>query len=434
MLPVRAPRAIFITAVLLLAVAALLALFYLLSPRATLRITTGPAASAAQKTISTFVRTVAGTHPFIRIEEVPVADLAASARALEEGKVDLAILRTDVAPPTNGQTIAILRRDVVAIVLAHGSPVADVSQLARKTIAIPAGPLQAYNSEAFDKILTYFDVTPDSVTRVFLPVAEIGAALRSRRAAAALAVGPIGPGQAVDVVDTIAKATRGAPKILPIDQADAIVKRFPGFEPIDIPDGAFKAHPPTPGDMVTGLCVTYRLAAPFSMLNVVAGAVGRSIFKTKAKLAALSPGGAQIEAPDADSASPLLQVHPGVAAYLASGDQSFLDSIQQYLYIVGIPLSLLGSLIAVLLGLWNNRKLVEDQQRVFRLLALADEAMAADAPGLERLEAEFRAIVADCVNKLAEGETAADQYPVSSLAIDHARRSIERRKDALAAA
>ncbi len=134
-----------------------------------------------------------------------------------------------------------------------------------------------------------------------------------------------------------------------------------------------------------------------------------------------------------DAQNPLLPVHPGVAAYLASGDQSFFDLLQQYFYIVGIPLSLLGSLIAVLIGLWNNRRLVEDQNCVFRLLSLADEALAADGAGLARIENEFREIVADCVNKLAEGEAGPDRYPVSSLAIDHARRSIEWRKDRLRA-
>ncbi|CAN2532171.1 hypothetical+protein [Methylocapsa aurea] len=429
----HAPRAIFWVAVLLFALAAALSLFYYLSPRATLRITTGPAMSPAQRAISTFIHVVSGTHPFIRVEEVPVADLEASAKALEDKKVNLAVVRTDVAAPANGQTIAILRRDIVAIVLPHGSAIKDAAGLARKTIAVPAGPLQAENQRVLDQILAYFDVPAASVKRLVLPLEEIGRALRSGRATAALAVGPIGPGQAVDVVATIAKATKGAPDLLPMDQADAMVKRFPGFEPVDIPDGAFKAHPPVPDDTVKGLAVTYRLVAPFSMLNVVAGAIGRSIFKTKAKLTALSPAGAQIEAPDLDAQNPLLPVHPGVAAYLASGDQSFFDSLQQYFYIVGIPLSLLGSLIAVLIGLWNNRRLVEDQNRVFRLLSLADEALAADGAGLARIENEFREIVADCVNKLAEGEAGPDRYPVSSLAIDHARRSIEWRKDRLRA-
>ncbi|WP_051949263.1 TAXI family TRAP transporter solute-binding subunit [Methylosinus sp. PW1] len=429
----HAPRLIFWVAVLLFALAAALSLFYYLSPRATLRITTGPATSPSQRAISTFIHVVSGTHPFLRVEEVPVADLAASSKALEDRKVNLAIVRTDVAAPSNGQTIAILRRDVVAIVLPHGSPIKDAAGLARKTIAVPEGALQTENQHALDEILAYFDVPAASVRRLVLPLAEIGPALRVGRAAAALAVGPIGPGQAVDVVASIAKAMKSPPQLLAMDQADALVKRFPGFESVDIPEGAFKAHPPVPDDTVKGLAVTYRLVAPFSMLNVVAGAIGRSIFKTKAKLAALSPGGAQIEAPDLDSQNPLLPVHPGVAAYLASGDQSFFDSLQQYFYIIGIPLSLLGSLVAVLLGLWNNRRLVQDQNRVFRLLTLADEALTADSAGLERIETEFRALVAECVNKLADGETAADQYPVSSLAIDHARRSIEWRKTQLRA-
>jgi hypothetical protein len=44
--------------------------------------------SPAQRTISTFVHVVSGTHPFIRIEEVPVADLEASAIAEGEAGTD----------------------------------------------------------------------------------------------------------------------------------------------------------------------------------------------------------------------------------------------------------------------------------------------------------------------------------------------------------
>jgi hypothetical protein len=63
---------------------------------------------------------------------------------------------------------------------------------------------------------------------------------------------------------------------------------------------------------------------------------------------------------------------------------------------------------------------------------IADEAMKADMSELMTLETEFRAIVASCVNKLATESGATDQAPVS-IAIEHARRSIEERKVALSA-
>ena len=52
-------------------------------------------------------------------------------------------------------------------------------------------------------------------------------------------------GRFIDVVASIAKATKGARKILAIDEGDAISKQFPAFETIDIPEGAFRGRPPT---------------------------------------------------------------------------------------------------------------------------------------------------------------------------------------------
>ncbi len=411
----------------LLVVGLLLLILYLWSPHATLRITTGPAGGMAQRFISTFTSTTTAAHPRIRFQTVEVSSLEGSSKALEDGRVDMALVRSDVAPPANGQTLVILRRDVVAIILPANSPIKNVAQLSGKTVAIPMGPVQEDNSHALDLILGYFGVVPEAVKRIFLPVSEIGIAIHEKRASAALAVGPIGPGDAVNVVAAIAKATKKTPEILALDEGDAINKRFPGLESIDVPEGAFKAHPPMPEDTVKSVAVTYRFAVPSTMLNVVAGAIGRSIFKAKAKLMAATPLASQIEAPDPDDKNPVLPVHPGVAAYLASGDQSFLDAAQQYFYIVGIPLSLIASLMAVLIGLWRNKKLQSDQEKILRLLVIADEALSVDNAGLEALEQELHTIVSSCVTRLVDGSNSENHWPVS-LAIDHARRSIEERK------
>jgi TRAP-type uncharacterized transport system substrate-binding protein len=415
-----------------LVLAVLLGAIYLWSPRATVRITTGPSGGIAQRFISALISVTTAQHPRVRLETFPVPDLEASSRALEDDKVDIAIVRTDVRPPTNGQTLVILRRDVIAIVLPHGSPIQAVAGLSGKTIAIAAGPVQDYNSRALDAILSYYNVAPAAVNRVFLPISDIGQAIKQHRVVAALAVGPIGPGDAVDVVSSVAASTKRAPKILEIDEGDAIAKRFPGFESIDVPEGAFRGRPPTPDDTVKSLAVTYRFVIPFRTLDVLAGAMIRSILKTKSKLMAVTPLASQIEAPDTDNQNPLLPVHPGVAAYLTSGEQSFFDEFQQYFYYVGIPLSIAASMIAVISGLFRNRRLEDDQKRIVRLLVIADEAMKASFSELDTLEQEFHTIVASCVNKLADGSNATDQWSVS-LAVEHARRSIEGRKQALSA-
>ena len=65
-----------------------------------------------------------------------------------------------------------------------------------------------------------------------------------------LALNPMGPGEVVDAVAAMAKATRQTPTILNLDENDAISARFPAFESVDIPEGAFKARPATPSSAV----------------------------------------------------------------------------------------------------------------------------------------------------------------------------------------
>ena len=400
------------------------------SPHADLRITTGPQGGAAQRFMAAFVSVSAVQHPRVRLELVPVGDLSASAKALEQGRTDLAIVRTDAAPPANGQTIVILRRDVVAFVVPPHTHVTSIASLAGKTVGIPAGPLQADNARILDTVLSFFDIPTERVARVFLPVAEIGKAVQERKVAAVLAVGPVAPGEVVDVVASIARATKGTPTMLALDEAETIGKRFPGFESIDVPAGAFRARPATPDDTVTTLAVTYRFAASELMSNVVAAAIARSILTTKAKLMAATPLASQIEAPAPSDTSPILPAHPGVAAYLTGGDQSFLDQFQKYFYVIGIGVSLAGSLFAAGTSYWSRRRSDEDWRPIKRLVEIADEAPGAERPAFEALEHEFQALVSAVLGKEA-GAVGAERLSAFSTAVAHARHALDARRASL---
>jgi TRAP-type uncharacterized transport system substrate-binding protein len=419
----------FLWAGALLVVTALVATAYFWKPHATLRVTTGPLGTNAQKFMSAFATVVAAEHPRIRFQPVQVDGLKASAKAVEDGKVDLAVVRSDVTPPTNGQTIAILRRDAIVFVLPPKSPIDSISKLSGKTVAIPQSRVQDLNSEALDTILAYYDVTPKSVQRLFLAPDEMIGAIRGKHVAAVFAIGPIGPGEAVDAVLATAKATSGTPTMLAFDDADAFNKRFPAFESFDVPEGALRARPATPDDTVTTLAITYRLIAPDSMLNLVAGAIGQSIFTNKAKLISLTPLASQIEAPDPDDKNPALPVHPGVANYLNSGEQSFFDEFQEYFYIGGMALSILGSVATLMIGRVRRARSKQDQKKIARLIGIAELAQRADEAELGGLEAELHRIISTTVM----AETSAEETSLVSLAIEHARHVIVTRRASLRA-
>ncbi|MDQ6868029.1 MAG: ABC transporter substrate-binding protein [Pseudomonadota bacterium] len=417
-----------LTAGLLTFAAALIAAIYFWSPHANLRVTIGPPGSPAYRFITAFASVTEANHPRVRVKLVQVADLAASAKAIEDHATDLGIVRSDAVIPANGETIAILRRDIVAFIVTAKSPIIKISSLAGRTIGIPQGPLQTYNEQTLDTILGYYDIPAKTVRRVFLPLAEIGAAVHDKRVAAVLAVGPMGPGEVVDVVGAITLATKGAPGILAIDEVDAINRRFPGLESIDVPAGALRGRPPTPNDTVTTLAITYRFVAPNTMLDAVAGAIARSIFKTKAHLIAKTPVAGQIEAPDPDDKNPVLPVHPGVAAYLNSGEQSFFDEFRKYLYLGGIALSMFGSVIALLIGGLNRKKSKSDLSQIDRLIELADKAVTAQASSeLTALEKEFNGIIAWFVKRQARGTADSTAF---SVAIAHAQHAIEKQYEA----
>ena len=408
--------------------AALVAAVYFWSPHANLRVTTGPPGSTAYRFVTAFAAVTEATHPRVRIKLVEVADLAASAKAIEDHATDLGIVRSDGVIPSNGATIAILRRDVVAFIVPAKSPIDKIPSLAGKTIGIPQGALQNYNEQTLNSILSYYNIPANSVKRVFLPLAEIGAAVHDKQVAAVLAVGPIGPGEAVDVISAVKLATKGAPSILAIDEAEAINKRFPGLESIDVPAGAFRGRPPVPDDTVTTLAITYRFVAPNTMLDAVAGAIARSLFKTKALLVAKTPLASQIEAPDPDDKNPVLPVHPGVAAYLNSGEQSFFDEFQQYFYLGGMVLSMAGSGVALLVGRLRRKKSESDLRQIDRLIELADKALIAQASELKALEEELNGIIAWFVKGQASGTADSAAF---AIAITHAQHAIEKQREAL---
>ena len=164
---------------------------------------------------------------------------------------------------------------------------------------------------------------------------------------------------------------------------------MPGTESLDLPKGSLRGRPEIPDDSATVVAVTYRLAAPFRMLNVQAGAIARAILTAKGSLVAAFPNAAHIEAPDTDKNTAVLPVHPGVVQYLSSGEQSFLDEMQGYFYAATMLFSVLGSVWAMAASRMRGRRDEAERKQIGHLIQIADEARAAPDQDLGRLEGEF---------------------------------------------
>jgi TRAP transporter TAXI family solute receptor len=392
--------------------------------RMTLRVATGPMGSDGQKFFAAFVRTVADAHPRVRLKLVPTADREASAKALTAGEADLAVVRSDMLTTPEAQTIAILRRDVVGLVIPPRTPIARVRDLVGKTVGLMQGATG--DEHILDQILAYYQIPADTVQRVMLAPGEIGPALRQKRVAAMFALGPAGPGPLADVVTAVAKAGKGTLDILEIEAAEAIAQRFPLLESVDIPAGAFGTSPLRPGESVTTLAVTLRLVARASMPNYVAGEVARLLFATKAKLVPTFPQAGSIEAPDTTMGT-ALPFHPGAIAYYNGDQVNLLEKFEDYFYLCVIIISIIGSGVTWMMSAWRNA-LSPDQEQLLRLLAIVREVPAADLDTLEALDKEVEAIHARAVERVAHEAIEPEQFQVVSQVVSEVRQVIDKRR------
>ena len=392
----------------------------------TLRVATGPGGSTGQKFLAAFVRTLAEEYPRVRLKVVPMADLEASMKALTAGEVDLAVVRSDMLTGTDAQTIAILRHDVVALIVPAHSPVETVGHLAGKTIGLVQGP--ASDERILDQILEYYQVPTPRVHRVVLAPGEIGPALSQKRIAAVLAVGPTGPGPLTDVVTAVAKASKGAPEIIEIEAAETIAKRSPALEEADIAPGAFGATPPRPAESVTTLAVTLRLVARSSMSNYVAGEVARLLFTTKARIVSTLPQVAQIEAPDTDKGA-ALPVHPGAAAYFDGEQTGLLERYESYIYMGAFLISLIGSGGAWLMSRWRDAGLRQDREQMQqRLLAIFEETPTVGPDKLDALDQEVDAICALALKHITQETMEAEEFQVFAGVVMQVRQALDKRR------
>ncbi|PSC03298.1 hypothetical protein SLNSH_19780 [Alsobacter soli] len=240
--------------------------------------------------------------------------------------------------------------------------------------------------------------------------------------AAVFVVGPIGAGVLSDTIAAITR-TAGAPSLMAFDNADAISNSIPGTESLDVAKGSLRPRPEIPEDSTTVVAVTYRLVAPFSMLNLHAGAIARAILTAKGKLVEAYPQAASIEAPDPDKTTTVLPVHPGVAQYLSSGEQSFVDEAQGYFYGAAMAFSVIGSLWAMVASRLSGKRYAAERNRIGRLIEIADEARAAPVEDLPRLDGELHKTLSEIVR-------AGTSDPTTSLAASHAEAVLVARRQA----
>ena len=368
----------------------------------------------------------------IRIEVVPVESTKDAMEALEADKVNLAILRSDGALIGRTHTVMIMRREAAVIVAPKAGKVHKIADLQNATIGVTReGPL---DGSLLAPVLDYYGITRDKARNIALQGDDIAMAFRQKKIDAMIAVGPVTSKQMGEAIADAARGIKGAIQFIEIEEADAIVKRIPALESVEIEQGAFGGRPPRPAESFNTLGYSIRLVTNTRTDTDSIAELARQLFLIRQNLSAAIPGAGLMETPDVDEATAYL-IHPGVRAYVNGEQRTWFDRYNDYIYLGLFLGSGVGSVAAGMYGLMRGGKRRGPQQVPRQRIEAALDAVR-DARTSEQLDAAereadeiFRSVFALGV----EGKLSGDAIASFNLATSELRSRIAARRSALKA-
>jgi TRAP transporter TAXI family solute receptor len=407
--PVKRQMMFVVLAGILAIVGTLAGAYYFSMRPVTLRVAVGPANSDDVRVVQALTQAFSQTHNYIRLRPVQTDGATASAQALADGKVDLAIIRGDLDVPKNAQAVATLRKNVAVLWVPAaakgrnkkaGPKITKITQLAGRRIGV-IGRTQA-NVALLKVILQQYGIDPAKVDIIQFPVNEVADAIRGQKADAYLAAGPV---NSKITADAIAASTRdgGAPTFLAIDSAEAIAQNHPTYEASEIPAGTFGGSPDRPDEEVKTISFSHHIVARKDLPESTIAAFTRQLFAIRQSVMTEFPLAAKIETPDTDKDA-AIPVHPGAAAFVDGEEKTFLDRYSDFIWWGLMGLSAMGSA-----GAWFAGYLKKDERsnNAFareRLLEMLAAARRSDSPEeLERMQAEADDMLRDTLRCFEHG-------------------------------
>jgi TRAP transporter TAXI family solute receptor len=408
--------------------------YYFAMRPVTLRVAVGPANSDDVRVVQALTQAFNQTHSHIRLRPMQTAGPTASAELLADGKTDLAIIRGDLDVPKNAQAVATLRKNVAVLWVPAsakgkgkkaGPKITKIAQLAGHRLGV-VGRTPA-NINLLKVILQQYGVDPGKVEIVQFPATEVADAIRSQKADAYLAAGPV---NSKVTAEAIAASTHdgGTPTFLAIDTAEAIAQNHPVYEASEIPAGAFGGSPDRPEDEIKTISFSHHIVARKDLSDTTVAAFTRQLFAIRQAVMSEFPLAAKIETPDTDKDA-AIPVHPGAAAFVDGEEKTFLDRYSDYIWWGLMLLSATGSAGAWFAGYLKKDERSTNSSLRDRLLDMLSIARHSDSTEeLDQMQAEADNILRDTLRSFEHGAVEEGALTAFNIALEQFHNAVADRK------
>jgi TRAP-type uncharacterized transport system substrate-binding protein len=451
--------------------------FHYFTEDTVVRIAAGPDGGINAKLVEVMAQKVAKANDRIKLELVKTSGPQQSAHDLVAREADLAILPSTLGKSPDWPVVAILRQNVMALIVPAPAAAAEkaaktaktdktdktakkktaaktdktaksdktekgdktdqsgdsdklekITQLAGHRVGIVTG--NEASADLLNVVLTHYGVPLDKVQVSSIDPANLAAAVAGNQVDVIFVAGPTS-GHAIS--DAVAAATRDgtAPTFIEIDQAEGIAKRDPAFDSIDIDAGSFGGNPPTPDDSLKSLSFPEYLVAREAFNHAAVTTLARVIYSSRLALAAALPGEVKIQAPSTDKDAATL-LHPGARIYLNDDEKSFFDRYGDEIFYGMLILPVLGSAMAGLATYFRGDHRTRRLRLLQRVLDLVRKVpMAPSLEALDKFERDVDNLVIAIIHQ-SEHEDYDETMQMSfSMALDQVRFALAERRAAL---
>lgn len=388
---------------------------------------------------------LARDHASIRLRTTTVTGPAESAAAIDGGTSDLAIVRADLQMPKRGLAVAVLRQNVVVMIVpaagseAKAKPAKGAKAKAKKIEKIEdlpghrigvVGRGGGNNAEVLNVILRQYDIPADKVAIVPITGDDVRAALRKNPVDVIFTVGPVTSRYFTDAI-TASSTAKAQPTFLSIGAAEAISTRLPVYESTELKEGVFGGKKPLPDDTVETIAFNHYIVARKGLSESKVADFTRYLFGVRQSLKQDVPAIAKIEKPDTDKDA-AVPAHPGAAAYFDNDQKTFFDRYSDLLYWGMVLMGFAGSAVTWLASYARADERLRRMRVIEHLLDVMRSARTAQT--LEEVE-NLRIDVDDVLKKTLQQveRDDLDQAALSafSLALDQAQLAISDRRATL---
>ena len=398
------------------------AVFYIANQPHTLRLAVGPLGSEDARMAAGFVQGLNREKAQVRLRLILTEGSQESARKVDAGEADLALLRPDIALPAKADTALITRRTFPFFITARDSAIGRIADLRVKRIGVVRNP--PGNIPLLRLVLEQYEVRAEEVTIVGLTPDEIVPAAREKRIDAFFSVNAVGARTSGDGAGRLRSAWGEDPVLIPIREADALAARVRAIETGEIVRGALGGDPPRPSENLPTIAITSRLFAAQDLDEDVVGSLVSALLGLRVTLAAELPQIQGLEAPATDKDAPL-PVHVGAAAFIDGEQKTFFERYGDWFYLGVMGLSLLGTGAAGVLGRESAVRRKRAMGGLDRLLALLPRIRAtSDIETLDLYRAEADAILLEVLGDFGQGDLDSSAIAAYRLVFDQVSRAV----------